>query len=101
MAFLEDSLAYPLLGNNPNLKPHKADAVREAIASGGARIEYLPPYSPDLSPIEKCWSKVKASIRAKAARSYEALDRAIMQAFNSITSDDVQGWFSHCGYVVQ
>lgn len=84
-----------------NLKPHKADEVREAIASVGARIEYLPPYSPDFSPIEECWSKVKASIRAKAARTYEALDRAILQAFNAITSEDVQGWFSHCGYVAQ
>jgi transposase len=84
-----------------NLKPHKADEVREAIEAVGARIEYLPPYSPDFSPIEACWSKVKAVIRAKAARTYEALDRAIMQAFNAITSNDVQGWFAHCGYVAQ
>jgi len=84
-----------------NLKPHKADEVRKALESVGARIEYLPPYSPDFSPIEACWSKVKAVIRAKAARTYEALDTAIMQAFNFITADDVHGWFSHCGYVVQ
>jgi transposase len=84
-----------------NLKPHKIDEVREAIASVGARIECLPPYSPDFSPIEACWSKVKALIRAKAARTYGALDRAMMQAFNAITSDDVQGWFSPGGYVAQ
>jgi transposase len=84
-----------------NLKPHKADTVRVAIESVGARIEYLPPYSPDFSPIEACWSKVKAVIRAKAARIYDALDTAIMQAFNAITSHDVHGWFSHGGYVVQ
>jgi transposase len=82
-----------------NLKPHKADEVREAIASVGARIEYLPPHLPDFSPIEGYWSKVKASIRAKAARTYDELDKAITQAFNAITSDDIQGWFSHCGYM--
>jgi transposase len=81
-----------------HLKPHKVDEVREAIESVGARIASLPPYSPDFSPLEECWSKVKASIRAKAARTYEALDRALTQAFNSITSNAVQGWFAHCGY---
>jgi transposase len=84
-----------------NVKPHTADEVRNAIESVGARIEYLPPYAPDFAPIEACWSKVNAVIRAKAARTYEALDTAMMQAFNAITSDDVHGWFSHGGYVVQ
>jgi transposase len=84
-----------------NLKPHKADEVRKAIEAVGAKIEYLPPYSPDFSPIEECWSKVKVLIRAQAARTYEVLDRAIIQAFNAITCHDVQGWFSHCGYVAQ
>jgi transposase len=83
-----------------NLKPHKADEVQQLLTSVGARVEYLPPYSPDFSPIEECWSKVKASLRTHAARTYDALHRAITHAFNVITAEDAQGWFAHCGYVV-
>ncbi|MGI0025926.1 MAG: IS630 family transposase [Nitrososphaera sp.] len=80
-----------------NLKPHKVAGIREAIESAGAQLIYLPPYSPYLSAIEKCWGKVKGFLRAKAARSYEALDQAITEAIVTITKTDALGWFTHCG----
>lgn len=82
-----------------NLSSHKDDRIQTAIESVGARLEYLPPYSPDLSPIEECWSKFKASLRATAARTRETLDAAITHAFTLITPDDARGWFAHCGYL--
>jgi transposase len=80
-----------------NLSAHPVDGVQEAIESVGARLEYLPPYSPDLSPIEKCWSKFKAILRAKAARTRDLLDQAITEALDMITPQDARGWFAHCG----
>lgn len=82
-----------------NLSSHKVKGVSEAIESVGAKLEPLPPYSPDLSPIEECWSKVKEILRAKAARIRELLDSAITCALNVITPDDAKGWFIHCGYL--
>ena len=81
-----------------NLSVHKVDGVKEAIASVGATLEYLPSYSPDLSPIEECWSKFKEVLRAKAARTRELLDQAITEAFDMITPQNARGWFAHCGY---
>lgn len=83
-----------------NLKAHKVAGVREAIEAVGARLLYLPPYSPDFSPIEECWSKIKAILRAKAARTLGHLWQAITEAFAAITSQDAQGWFTHAGYRV-
>jgi len=80
-----------------NLKVHHADSVRSAIEAVGARVVFLPPYSPDLSPIELCWSKLKQFLRSQAARTYEALDQAMTAAVNYITEDDAIGWFNHCG----
>ncbi len=80
-----------------NLSSHQVDGVKEAIESVGARLEYLPPYSPDLSPIEKCWSKFKAILCAKAARTRDVLDQAITEALAMITPQDAKGWFAHCG----
>ena len=57
------------------------------------------PSSPDLSPIEKCWSKLKAILRAKAARTRTYLDQAITEALDMMTGQDARGWFAHCGYV--
>ena len=82
-----------------NLSSHKVEGIQDAIEAVGARLEYLPSYSPDFSPIEKCWSKFKAILRAKAARTYERLDQAITEAFDMITPQDARGWFAHCGYV--
>jgi transposase len=83
------------------LKAHKVAGVRETIEAVGARLLYLPPYSPDFSPIEECWSKIKAILRTKAARTLESLQQAITAAFAAITSQDAQGWFTHAGYCVQ
>jgi transposase len=82
-----------------NLQPHKAAGVREMIEAAGARLLYLPPYSPDLNPIEHMWSKVKQHLRSAAARTYEALQEAVTSALASVTSDDCVGFFRHCGYV--
>jgi transposase len=81
-----------------NLSPHKASGVREAIEGAGARLRYLPPYSPDLNPIEPMWSKVKGVLRRLAARSVDALHDAIGAALATITPSDCVGYFQHCGY---
>ena len=80
-----------------NLQPHKSASIRAAIEAFGARLVYLPPLSPDLSPIELCWSKVKQFLRSYAARTYEALDQAFTDLINYTTEDDALGWFAHCG----
>lgn len=84
-----------------NLSAHYADGVREAIESAGARLLYLPPYSPEYSPIELCWSKVKTYLRAEAARTLDALHAAITAALNTILPKDAKGWFQHCGCCTQ
>ena len=84
-----------------NLRAHKAPGIREAIEQTGARLQYLPPYSPDLSPIEPCWSKLKTALRAAKARTREALEHAIAQALATITASDAHSWFHHCGYALQ
>jgi len=81
-----------------NLSAHKVDGVEQAITAAGARLHYLPPYSPDLNPIEQAWSKLKSHLRKKAARTYCALSRAIAQGLQLITPKDASGFFSHCGY---
>ena len=83
-----------------NLASHKSLAVEEAIASAGARVEYLPPYSPDLNPIEKMWSKIKAHLRAAEARTSRTLHSAIRKAFDSVTPKDTESWFASCGYTI-
>jgi transposase len=83
-----------------NLRAHKVAGVREAVEAGGARLEYLPPYSPDFNPIEKCWSKVKTFLRKVKARTREALEAALKEALLTITEADARAWFVHCGYPV-
>lgn len=83
-----------------NLGAHRAQAVGRVIRAAGAELRYLPPYSPDLNPIEPCWSKVKEHLRSAAARSEPALNVAIADAFAAVTGDDARGWFGHCGYVL-
>jgi transposase len=75
--------------------------IREAIEAAHATLLYLPPYSPDLSPIELCWSKVKTALRARAARTRESLDLAWTEALAGITPSDARNWFAHCGYCTE
>jgi len=82
-----------------NLSPHKMPAVVAAIEACGALVWFLPPYSPDLNPIEKMWSKVKAFLRKAKARTLDALINAIRDALRNVTTTDILGWFKECGYV--
>jgi transposase len=81
-----------------NLAAHKAAAVRDALDRAGLAHRYLPPYSPDLNPIEQAWSKLKARLRAEGARSRAALEAALGPALAAITAQDAQGWFRLAGY---
>ena len=84
-----------------NLSVHKVPGVMKAIVATGATLKYLPAYSPDLNPIERCWSKLKARLRTAAARTREALEVAIAEAMAAITPADARGWFAHAGYFYQ
>lgn len=84
-----------------NLGAHKAVGIQQMLARRRVRLLYLPPYSPDLAPIEPCWSKVKTALRKTKARSRAALDGAIAEALATITETDAHGWFLHCGYALQ
>jgi len=82
-----------------NLSAHKKGGrVREIVEGRGCELLYLPPYSPDLNPIEQAFSKVKGSMRKAEARTREALIGAMGQALNAVTAKDVRGFFGHCGY---
>jgi transposase len=103
-AFVEQVLA-PALRDRPgaivvmdNLAAHKAEAVRDALEAARIEYRYLPAYSPDLNPIEPCWAKLKTRLRAKAARSLNALEAELGPALATITAQDAHGWFRFCGY---
>jgi transposase len=83
-----------------NLSPHKDKAAVALIEAAGAEVRPLPPYSPDLNPIEKMWSKVKASLRRTKARDPDALLAAIGSALAEVTPQDAAGWFASCGYSI-
>jgi transposase len=83
-----------------NVGAHRTQHVRTVIEATGASVLYLPPYSPDLNPIELCWSKLKAFLREFAARTREALDEAIRRAMDLIDTHDAAAWFRHCGYQI-
>jgi transposase len=83
-----------------NLSAHKGERIRELLRSAGCELLYLPPYSPDFSPIEEAFSKVKGLLRKAEARSREALVEAIGKALDAITARDARGFFEHCGYRV-
>jgi transposase len=80
-----------------NLSTHKSKRVRELIEEAGCWVVFLPTYSPDFNPIELAWSKVKQCLRAIGARTRQALEEAIAQALDTITSQDAIHWFQHCG----
>jgi transposase len=81
-----------------NLSAHKGERVRELIEGVGCELLYLPPYSPDFSPIEEAFSKVKGLLRKAQARSREALVEAMGKALDAVTTRDARGFFEHCGY---
>ena len=84
-----------------NLPVHQASKIREIIQTVGAEVVFLPPYSPDLSPIELCWSKLKQYLRSAKARTTKAIDRALTEIINHhISDDDAVGWLEHCGLFI-
>jgi transposase len=100
--FIENVLAPKLTKGQivimDNVGFHKINGIEELIKAKGAKLIYLPPYSPDLSPIENMWSKLKSILRKKSARTLKQFQKAIAEAFRSISTEDLIGWFKHCGY---
>jgi transposase len=82
-----------------NLSSHKGDRVRELIEERGCSLLFLPPYSPDFSPIEEAFSKIKALLKKSAARTRGALLEAIGRAISAVRPEDAMGYFGHCGYL--
>jgi transposase len=83
-----------------NLSAHKADRIRQAIAARHCQLLFLPPYSPDFTPIEQAFSKIKAILRGLGARTKEALQEAVRLAIEAITRHDAAAWFAHAGYAL-
>jgi transposase len=81
-----------------NLSAHKVKGISELIEAAGAKIIYLSPYSPELNPIESCWSKLKEYLRSVSARTRETLELALVQGFDLMTLKDIRNWFTHCCY---
>ncbi len=84
-----------------NLPAHKVAGLAEIVAARGARLLYLPPYSPDFNPIELAFSKLKTWLRTAQARTREALEATIQAATEWISQQETKNWFDHCGYHVQ
>jgi len=83
-----------------NLSSHKVKGAIDPIIAVGAKVMYLPPYSPDLNPIEMMWSKMKAYLRKVKARTKTLLEAAIAEALRSITEADILAWFAENGYSI-
>ena len=105
-AYLDEGLLPTLRQDKPdavlvmdNLRAHKTPEVQAVLDRSGFDWRYLPSYSPDLSPIEPAWAKVKSYLRRIAARTVTALEHALGPALNSITAQDAAGFFRHCGYL--
>src|SRR5438093_10649585 len=101
--YIEDILAPSLTAGQivimDNLAAHKGKKVEQLIQDKGCQLLFLPAYSPDFSPIEETESSLKAYLRRAGARTREALQEAICQALLTVTAQDAQGWFRHCGYL--
>jgi transposase len=104
-AFVEQVLVPALSPGGPgtivafdNLAAHKAAVIHQALRAAGCQALLLPRYSPDLNPIEPCWSKIKTALRAIGARSLDDLDRELPAVLDSVTAQDARGWFKHCSY---
>jgi hypothetical protein len=81
-----------------NLPVHLSSQVERLVAAVKAEVLWLPAYSPDFSPIENCWSKVKTLVRGRRPRTPKDLNAALRDALQAVTLDDIDGWFRHCGY---
>jgi transposase len=102
LAYVEQCLVPTLVPGDlvviDNLPSHKVKGIREAIEAAGAKLAYLPAYSPDLNPIEQAFSKIKALLRKAAARSIKALYKAIGRIIKKISATECQNYFAHAGY---
>jgi transposase len=83
-----------------NLGAHRASRIEQIAAACGAKVIWLAPYSPDFSPIELMWSKLKTLFRASKARTREEIEVALVKALTQVTESDCRAWFRHCGYEV-
>jgi len=105
LRFVRDALAPSLRRGDvvvmDNLSAHYTEGVREAIDAVGASVMYLPPYSPELNPIEHTWSKLKAQLRRAEARTLRTLAAELSVSSTTITKSDLVGWFGDCGYAAQ
>ena len=81
-----------------NLPVHQASQIEQAVTEVKAEVLWLPAYSPDFSPIENCWSKVKTLVRGRQPRTPKELNTALAAALKAVTLNDIDGWFRHCGY---
>lgn len=81
-----------------NCPIHFSKEIEKAIAKKGAKLIYLPPYSPDFAPIENFWSKVKSLFRKMQPRTYQELELALAEAFSQVSKEDFRNWFAHCCY---
>ena len=101
--WVEQALVPFLLPNDivilDNVRFHFAGRARSLIAAAGARVVPLPPYSPDYNPSENCISKLKQYLRSAKARTLRKLNRALAKALETISPEDIVGWFIHCGYI--
>lgn len=104
MGFIENCLAPKLSAGQivllDNIPFHKMEKIRKAIEVTGAHLKFLPPYSPDFSPIEYMWSKIKAVLKRLAPRTLIDFRKAIKLAFKSVSKTDLLAWFEHCGYII-
>ena len=103
-AFVEQQLVPNLRSGDTvvmdNLNAHNNSHVRRAIESAGAKVLFIPPYSPEFNPIEKTWGKLKDGLRRLDTLTREAFDKAVATVMNSISEDDLLGWFAHAGYAI-
>ena len=102
LAFLDHALCPKLKPGDvvimDNLSSHKVEGVWERITAAGAELLYLPPYSPDFNPIEKCWAQMKQHLRTAMARTITALDSALDKVLAMLTTHQAAAYFHHCGY---
>lgn len=104
-AFVEQVLVHELRRGDvvimDNLSSHKRERVRTLIEDAGARLVFLPPYSPDLNPIEQLFSKIKQMLRSLACRTRDALWRTMQSVLDQVTPNDARNCYKHCGYTLQ